>query len=233
MAAIDKSNLNVPHGSKISRRKLLKVGVAVAVGLAGISVAGCTSSSPAPGELTQYSGKQLTPASGFETQTISSVPQMDSSSYSLTISGLVNQQKTYAYADLLNLPSVQRVVTLNCVEGWNATALWKGVSLGSLLADAGVMSTAKTVIFQSQDGDSTSFTIDDVNGNDFMIALNINDIPLTADRGYPTRLVADTKWGYKWIKWITSIQLSDQNYTGYWEKNGYSNVGNLNQSFLS
>jgi DMSO/TMAO reductase YedYZ molybdopterin-dependent catalytic subunit len=219
--------------SKISRRNLLKAGAVVAIGLAGVSVAGCTSSSPAPGEMTQYEGKQLTPASGFETQTISSVPQIDSGSYSLVISGLVNQQKTYAYADLTNMPSVQRVVTLNCVEGWDATALWTGVSLAALLANSGVMSTAKTVIFQSQDGDSTSFTIDDVNGNDFMIALNINGIPLTANRGYPTRLVADTKWGYKWIKWITSIELSDQDYTGYWEKNGYSNVGNLNQSFQS
>jgi DMSO/TMAO reductase YedYZ molybdopterin-dependent catalytic subunit len=131
------------------------------------------------------------------------------------------------------MASVQRVVTLNCVEGWDATALWEGVSLASLLADAGVMASAITVIFQSQDGDSTSFTVDDISSNDFMIAYKINGITLTDDRGYPTRLVADTKWGYKWIKWITSIILSDQDYTGYWEKNGYSNVGNLNQSFLS
>ena len=231
--AIDAKASKVTHAAKLSRRSFLKAGAAVAIGIAGISAAGCTSSSPAPGELTQYGGKQLTPASGFETQTVSSVPQVDSGTYALAIGGLVNQQKTYSYADLLNMASVQRVVTLNCVEGWNATALWQGVSLNSLLQNAGVMPAAKTVIFKSQDGDSTSFTVDDVDGNDFLIAYKINGIPLTADRGYPTRLIADTKWGYKWIKWITSIELSDQDYEGYWETNGYSNVGNLNQSFLS
>jgi Sulfite oxidase and related enzymes len=44
-------------------------------------------------------------------------------------------------------------------------------------------------------------------------------------------LVAEQKWGYKWIKWITKIELSnDPNYKGYWESRGYSNGGNLNQS---
>jgi DMSO/TMAO reductase YedYZ molybdopterin-dependent catalytic subunit len=44
--------------------------------------------------------------------------------------------------------------------------------------------------------------------------------------------VAENKWGYKWIKWVTRIELSDQDYRGYWEQRGYSNSGDLNASFL-
>jgi DMSO/TMAO reductase YedYZ molybdopterin-dependent catalytic subunit len=46
-------------------------------------------------------------------------------------------------------------------------------------------------------------------------------------------LVAEDKWGYKWIKWVTEIRLSDDpTYRGYWESRGYSNSGDLNRSFF-
>jgi DMSO/TMAO reductase YedYZ molybdopterin-dependent catalytic subunit len=46
--------------------------------------------------------------------------------------------------------------------------------------------------------------------------------------------VAESKWGYKWIKWVTEIELSDDtSYRGYWEERGYSNNGDLGGSFLA
>jgi DMSO/TMAO reductase YedYZ molybdopterin-dependent catalytic subunit len=54
------------------------------------------------------------------------------------------------------------------------------------------------------------------------------------ERGFPFAVVAESKWGYKWIKWVTSIELSnDTSYRGYWESNGYSKEGNLNESFTA
>ena len=64
------------------------------------------------------------------------------------------------------------------------------------------------------------------------MAYRMNNITLPAERGYPFELVAEDKWGYKWIKWIEKIELTDDpNYRGYWESRGYSNNGNLNSSF--
>ncbi len=221
------------NGNKVSRRTLLKAGASVAVGLVGLSAAGCTSAAPGPGELTDYGGQKLTPADGFNNNAINGTQQIDGGAYSLSLVGLFDRPKTYSYSDLLKMSSVQKVVKLNCVEGWDATALWEGIPLKAILDDAGIDTTARTVIFYAQDGDSTSFTVDDARSHDFLIAYKINGIPLTADRGYPSRLVADNKWGYKWIKWITKIELSDKDYTGYWESRGYSNVGELSQNFLS
>ena len=54
---------------------------------------------------------------------------------------------------------------------------------------------------------------------------------LRPERGFPFQLVAEQKWGYKWIKWITKIELSnDPNYKGYWESRGYNNNGDVNGS---
>jgi DMSO/TMAO reductase YedYZ molybdopterin-dependent catalytic subunit len=239
--------LNRVIENKVTRRSLLKFGVAAGIGLAGISVAGCaapatptttpsgnSSASPVPGaELTEYGGQKLDSIGSFRENSIHGTQHINADSYSVTIDGLVDQAKTYAYQDLTALASYQKVVTLHCVEGWDATALWEGVSVKDLLGQAGIKPGTKTVIFYAQDGDTTSFGIDDIKGQDFMLAYKVNNILLTEQHGYPSRLVAAEKWGYKWIKWVTKIELSDQDYKGYWERNGYSNNGDLSQSFFS
>ena len=61
----------------------------------------------------------------------------------------------------------------------------------------------------------------------------MNNVTLPPERGYPFQLVAESKWGYKWIKWITSIELSDnREYLGYWERQGYSNYGGIEEAFF-
>jgi DMSO/TMAO reductase YedYZ molybdopterin-dependent catalytic subunit len=62
-----------------------------------------------------------------------------------------------------------------------------------------------------------------------MIALKDNDITLPEEHGFPVRVVAASKYGYKWAKWFTRIELSDNtNFLGYWESNGYNNNGDIN-----
>jgi DMSO/TMAO reductase YedYZ molybdopterin-dependent catalytic subunit len=69
--------------------------------------------------------------------------------------------------------------------------------------------------------------------NDIIVAYRMNDIILPQERGFPFQLVAESKWGYKWIKWITEIEFSDDtDYQGYWESRGFSNSGDLDDSFF-
>ena len=64
------------------------------------------------------------------------------------------------------------------------------------------------------------------------MAYKMNEISLPSERGFPFQLVAESKWGYKWIKWVTEIELSDDvNYKGYWESRGYSNEADLDKRF--
>ncbi len=239
--------LNRVIENRMSRRSLLKFSAAAGIGLAGISVAGCaapdtpaatpsgnSSATPPPGtELTEYGGQKLDSIKSFRENSIHGTQHIGADNYTVSISGLVDNAKTYSYQDLTTLASYKKVVTLHCVEGWDATALWEGVSVKGLFDQAGIKQGVKTVIFYAQDSDSTSFGIEDILSQDFMLAYKVNDIPLTEQHGYPSRLVAAEKWGYKWIKWVTKIELSDKDYTGYWESNGYSNNGDLTKSFFS
>lgn len=61
-----------------------------------------------------------------------------------------------------------------------------------------------------------------------MIAYKMNNVTIPPERGFPFQLVAESKYGYKWIKWITKIELSDDpTYERYWENYGYSNTADL------
>jgi len=120
------------------------------------------------------------------------------------------------------------------VEGWDVTILWEGVRVRDLLNDAGIDPRANTIVFTATDGYTTSFPLTYFTQQDILMAYRINNVTLPAERGYPFQLVAENKWGYKWIKWIDQIQLTDDpTYQGYWEQRGYSESGDLNQSFYS
>ena len=61
-----------------------------------------------------------------------------------------------------------------------------------------------------------------------LLAYKMNGVVLPPERGVPFQLAAESKWGYKWIKWITRIEISDDaDYEGYWESRGYSNDADL------
>jgi len=65
------------------------------------------------------------------------------------------------------------------------------------------------------------------------MAYAMNGVTLPPERGFPFQLVAEDRWGYKWAKWIETIELSDNpNYRGYWEQRGYSITADINQSYF-
>jgi DMSO/TMAO reductase YedYZ molybdopterin-dependent catalytic subunit len=102
-----------------------------------------------------------------------------------------------------------------------------------LIKEANASSNATVVIFHAYDGYTTSFPLDYILENEIIMAHKMNNVTLPPERGFPFQLVAESKWGYKWIKWITEIEVSDDiNYRGYWESRGYSNTADLNESFL-
>ena len=187
-----------------------------------------------PVEVRDYQGERLSSVNEFRENSIKGPQYVNPESYRLKISGLVESPKEYTYEEVIgNHQSYEKVVTLDCVEGWSVTILWKGLLVRDLLAEAKVLPDAKVVIFHAYDGYTTSLPVDYITNNDILIAYNMNGVTLPSERGFPFQLVAESKWGYKWIKWITAIELSDDvDYRGYWESRGYSNSADLDEGFF-
>jgi DMSO/TMAO reductase YedYZ molybdopterin-dependent catalytic subunit len=185
-------------------------------------------------EIKDYQGEKLGSINDFQENSIKGPQRIDKSKYQLEIAGLISTPTFYNYQDLLKLPKYQKIVTLNCVEGWSVKALWGGVLVKDLFKGLDIKPEAKTIIFYAADGYSTSFPLDYVLNNDIIMAYDLNGVELPPERGFPLQLVAEQKWGYKWIKWITKIELSDNtDYQGYWESRGYNNNGDINGSKFS
>ena len=187
-----------------------------------------------PNEIREYEGEDLSSINDFRENSIKGPQKIDVDSYMLRITGLVTNSTDYTYDEVLNMyQRYKKVITLDCVEGWSVTILWEGLLISDLLAEAEPLENAEVVIFHAYDGYTTSLPIDYIIDNDILIAYKMNDVVLPPERGFPFQLVAESKWGYKWIKWITEIELSDDvDYRGYWESRGYSNSADLKDSFF-
>ena len=185
-------------------------------------------------EIREYQGEQLSSVNDFRENSIKGPQEIENSDYQLKISGLVENPDSLSYDQVLNqYQSYKKVVRLDCVEGWSVTILWEGVLVKDILADASPTDKAKIVIFHAEDGYTTSLPIEYIIENDILMAYNMNNVTLPVERGFPFQLVAESKWGYKWIKWITEIEISDDiDYEGYWEERGYSNSADTNESFF-
>ena len=178
-----------------------------------------------PEEIREYQGENLSSISDIGENAIRGNQNINITTYNLTVNGLVSKNLTYTYDQVINgFTSYEKVVTLFCVQGWSATILWQGVLVRDLLNASGVNSTAKVVIFHASDGYTTSMPLQYFYDKDILMAYKINGLTLPPEKGFPFQLVAESKYGYKWIKWITEIELSDnEDYKGYWESRGYSN----------
>ena len=187
-----------------------------------------------PVEIRNYEGEDLSSYRDFRENSIKGPQKITIDDYRLSISGLVEKEVSLPYQEILDIyPSYKKVVTLDCVEGWDATILWEGVLVQDLIQTAGINPSANTIIFYAKDGYSTSFPLEYVMKRPILIAYKMNNLTLPVERGYPFQLVAEDKWGYKWIKWITKIELSDNpEYRGYWESRGFAQVADLNKSFF-
>jgi DMSO/TMAO reductase YedYZ molybdopterin-dependent catalytic subunit len=184
-------------------------------------------------EVREYQGEKLSSVNDFRENSILGPQHIDISNYTLEVSGLVENPKQYTYEEVLSHQNYSKAVFLDCVEGWSVNILWEGVLLEDLFDEVVVKPETNTVIFYAYDGYSTSFPLDFILDNNIIMAHKMNNVTIPDERGFPFQLVAEQKWGYKWIKWITKIELSDDpDYRGFWESRGYSNEGDIDEPFF-
>lgn len=218
----------------MKKLKISWISLLIIAALAVFLISGCGKegepeeiSSDAEVEATEFLGTKLTPIKDQLNNALSGTKILNRDTYILTVDGLVDNPLALTYDELLEYPQESWLMNLNCVEGWSFTAKWTGPQLNSILEDAGVQPEAKIAIFYTVDVPEegyTSLKLDYIRDNNILLAFKLNDITLPNDRGFPFQVVAKEKFGYKWAKWVTRIELSsNENYRGFWEKAGYNN----------
>ena len=177
-------------------------------------------------EATEFQGEKLTPIAQQGNNALAGTQFIDKQTYELVVDGLVENPLKLNYEQLLEYSQESWLMKFNCVEGWNFTAKWTGPQINSILNDAGVKPEAKIIIFYTSDVPEgySSLDLNYIRDNNILIALKLNDVTLTPERGFPFQVAAKSKFGYKWAKWVVRMELSsDTDFRGYWETAGYNN----------
>lgn len=133
-------------------------------------------------------------------------PNMDLDRWRLRVTGRVARPADYTLADLRALGERDVRATLDCTSGWALDATWRGVSLETVLATARVDPRATTVDVRSVTGWTSSFPIGEVAG--LLLATGVAGGTLPAGNGAPCRLVAPSRRGLDWVKWIAEVRVT-------------------------
>ncbi len=127
----------------------------------------------------------------------------------LTIDGLVSRPSSFSLADLKGYPSRTHITHQACEEGWSFIAEWTGVPLSHVLNLAGVLPLAKYVVFFPFDRLWGSLDMPDALHPQTLLAYGMNSQELPAPHGAPVRLRVSRQLGYKSIKYLSHITVTD------------------------
>jgi DMSO/TMAO reductase YedYZ molybdopterin-dependent catalytic subunit len=166
----------------------------------------------------------------YRIDTALSIPRVDLAEWALSVSGMVDRPYTVDFPDLLDMPMVERDVTLSCVSnrvGGNlvGNARWLGVPLTEILDRAGVQSGAEQLVGRSVDEFTVGFPVEAAyDGREALVAVGMNGEPLPFEHGFPARLVVAGLYGYvSATKWLSEIELTTwDGFDAYWVPRGWA-----------
>lgn len=154
-------------------------------------------------------------------------PSVDPGSWRLRVVGMVESPLELSLDQLEGLPKVSLVRDFHCVTGWSVGSVkWEGVSLKLIVDMVGPREGARWVVASGLDGYTSVLPLEDFVSDDALLVLRINDRPLSIEQGYPARIFVPHLYGWKSVKWVSRIELTDRYVDGYWEALGYHERGN-------
>jgi DMSO/TMAO reductase YedYZ molybdopterin-dependent catalytic subunit len=162
--------------------------------------------------------------SGWRIYTVAAtMPTFDATTWRLHIDGLVDRPQTLTYADLRGLPRAEQISDFHCVTGWSVGKVhWAGVRFRDLLAAAGPHAAGTVLEFVSAEAPYVdTLTLQQAELHDAMLAYEMDGAPLPREHGAPVRVVIPEMYGYKNVKWVERIVVTDHVSPGYWEQRGY------------
>ena len=174
----------------------------------------------------QYIQNRDTP--GFHIRSANPFLGVDMQNWGLAVGGMVKKPIGLGYEDLFGLKMHSQVSRLKCVECWSAKAKWEGFRFEELVKKVQPDPAAKFVYIQSADSYYESYRLDELLRPRVLMVLRMNGKSLTRDHGFPLRLIAPFKYGYKNVKYITRLEFRDNRKRNYWADNGpYSVDGTI------
>jgi DMSO/TMAO reductase YedYZ molybdopterin-dependent catalytic subunit len=154
------------------------------------------------------------------------VPRFDAAKWDFTVSGLVEKPVRFTWEEFNRLPQKVVVADMHCVTRWSRfDNRWEGVAVTDVLALAKVKPEARFALIHAEQHYTANLPLDDLMRPTALFALRHDGELLTAEHGYPVRLVVPHLYAWKSVKWVRGIELLSKDEPGFWEQNGYNMYG--------
>jgi DMSO/TMAO reductase YedYZ molybdopterin-dependent catalytic subunit len=179
---------------------------------------------------TQYKGRivqPITPNDLFYCVTKNVIdPRVNVDLWHLEVNGLVQNPVTYRFQDLKGFNEVEQETTLMCISngldaGLISNAVWKGLTLHDLIDPAGPMADARRVRLFGVDNYTDTIPLEKALDPTTILAWAMNGVDLPHRHGYPLRAIVPGYFGEKHVKWLTRIELTEDNVKGFYETQGW------------
>jgi len=155
-----------------------------------------------------------------------SVPGFDPQTWDLKVFGLVEVPLRLSWKEFNALPQVETTRDFHCVTRWSRfDNRWKGVAFRELMRLARPKPAASHVLAHGEQGFTANIPLPDLDRDDVLLVTHHDGEPLTADHGYPLRLIVPHLYAWKSVKWLRKLEFLDHDVPGFWERNGYHMYG--------
>ena len=159
--------------------------------------------------------------------TAEATPKLSPADSTFGIDGLVARPTMWTWDELHALPPSTYSGDIHCVTTWSKLGItFTGVSVDTLLEAAGEpLPTATHTLATSHTGYTTNIPLADVTGGKAWVVWEVDGQPLPKEHGGPVRMIVPHLYFWKSAKWVASLRLLDHDQPGFWEVNGYHDLG--------
>jgi DMSO/TMAO reductase YedYZ molybdopterin-dependent catalytic subunit len=154
------------------------------------------------------------------------IPSFDPKRWDFRVWGRVENEVRLTWDEFQKLDQTEVQADMHCVTTWSKLdQKWEGIPFKRLVELAKPLPDAKFVIAHCEHGFTANVPIEATQDDDVLVALRANGAALTPEHGYPARLVIPKLYAWKSAKWLRAIEFRTTDAPGFWERNGYNNVG--------
>ena len=150
------------------------------------------------------------------------VPRVNIDTWTLSLEGLVTTPRTLTYADFKKLPRTTVKANVHCVTRWTMLdSTWSGVPVAEVMKLVELKPEATHVMVHAERGYTTNLSLDDLLRDENMLVDTRNDEPISAEHGWPLRLLVPHLYFWKSAKWLRGLEFMAGDRPGFWEQYGY------------
>ncbi|WP_248965247.1 sulfite oxidase-like oxidoreductase [Sphaerisporangium perillae] len=156
------------------------------------------------------------------------VPQFRPESWNLSVFGATasGEEIRFTWPEFSALPRASVVADFHCVTKFSLMGNeWEGVSARTLMEAAPPDAGVTHVMVWGEYGYSANLRLADFARDSTLFAMELDEKPLSSERGFPVRIVVPHLYAWKSVKWVRAVEYLLADRRGFWEERGYHNVG--------